>query len=129
MTTQVDGPRVVRGENPEPESGWSWYLTDYEIAYIREFNVRPPRGGAWQATPEAEYRLETEAEGIRQKTFVTAKTPWRKQRVRRSWPWVTIAVTLTTGSLALGALGCLEYQKVESIDHQTSLIKQKLSDE
>jgi hypothetical protein len=35
----------TRGSNPAPAGGWSWNLTDYEVGYLRAFNVRPVRDG------------------------------------------------------------------------------------
>lgn len=57
----MNGP--VRGVNPEPSGGWPWCLTDYEIAYIAEYRVRPVREGSWAGNPEQEALLKEEAAG------------------------------------------------------------------
>lgn len=58
----TDGP--VRGVNPEPSGGWPWCLTEYEVAYVREYQVRPMREGSWVGNPEKDRRLDDEAAGV-----------------------------------------------------------------
>ena len=55
----------VRGTNPEPDGGWTWALTEHEIAYVQEFNSRPPRQDNWAGSERDEMRLDDEADGIR----------------------------------------------------------------
>lgn len=52
---------VIRGFNPAPVAGWSWCLTDYEVAYVTKFGVRPVRDSTWLGSPEDETRLDMEA--------------------------------------------------------------------
>lgn len=122
-------PLLVRGRNPAPDGGWPWFLTGYEIAYIQEWNVRPPRLDGWEPTPDAEHRLETEAEGIRSKRESRAKIPWRKKRVRRSWPWITACALVLACSVGAGVLGLQAYQQMRTIAHQTALLEQKTTNE
>ena len=70
----------VRGVNPEPIEGWPWCLTDYEIAYIKEFRVRPVREGTWAGRPEQEALLNAEAEGV------VSGPPVAQPRTRRDIP-------------------------------------------
>lgn len=57
-------PETVRGVNPEPEGGWPWHLTPYEVSYVETFRVRPVREGTWENAPEKNARLDAEAEGV-----------------------------------------------------------------
>lgn len=129
VTTDAPGPPVVRGQNPVPEDGWTWYLTDYEIEYIRAYNVRPPRTESWSGTAEAEYRLEQEADGVRQ-----ARQPrnpswrqWGRRRVRRSWPWVTLAALLVACSVTLGAAGFQGLNEAQSVAQKTHNVKEAIA--
>ncbi|GAA1214989.1 hypothetical protein [Rhodoglobus aureus] len=89
---------VQRGQNPEPEDGWAWSLSDYEIAYVREFNARPPRDG-WIGSERDEARLDDEANGIR---AGAANRP--RRLVRRSLVLVVGGVLVVCGLVA-GGLG------------------------
>jgi len=117
-------PTLVRGSNPAPDGGWPWFLTDYEIAYIQEWNVRPPRGDGWGSTPEAEHRLETEAEGIRSRRRTAAEVRWGKRRVRHSRPWITISALLLVCAVGAGVLGLQTYQQMRTVEQQTASLEQ-----
>jgi hypothetical protein len=88
---QASSPTPVRGKNPEPETGWSWVLTDYEVAYVREFNARPPRLENWAGSERDETRLDDEAAGIRQ--------PGKKLRPPQTR--VSVSLFITTVSVIL----------------------------
>lgn len=96
---KIDSP-PERGQNPEPEGGWPWSLTDYELAYIREFNARPVREG-WTGTDRDEDRLDDEAEGIRANRPAAA----REHRTIRRSVVLSVSGALLAVALASGGLG------------------------
>lgn len=115
---------VVRGQNPEPEEGWSWALSEYEVQYVREFNARPPRNSVWSADTASEIRLEREAEGVRE-VF-----RGHKKRKRR-WPLVPVVFViglLTIGTGVTATLGYLDYQETKNVMEQVQSVEGQLND-
>ena len=82
----------ARGVNPEPDAGWSWMLTEYEIAYVQEFNSRPPRLTGWAGSERDEMRLDDEATGVR-----------GMRKTKRASRGVNGAIAILTLSLILAA--------------------------
>jgi len=122
--------QLVRGENLEPDSGWPWYLTTYEIEYVRAFNVRPPRAGSWVSTPDAEQRLEQEAEGVRRtrdQAGAPTKQSWSRKRVRFAWPWIVLACFSLVATAICTAFAISESVSANALDHKTSHIKEEMS--
>ncbi len=106
----------TRGVNPPPDNGWSWHLTEYEVAYIEAFNVRPVRDKTWILSPENEARLDQEADGVRR--FKTKKSkpviPWRGRTASIRWPWIlAIVIALAVASV----LTTLSIQNVLQVGH------------
>lgn len=112
----------VRGVNPEPVTGWPWHLTEYEVAYVQEFNVRPPRSATWSGTGEDERRLEQEADGIR-----TRHISSHSSRVRRNWPWVTAATVMILLAVSSAAAGIALISDTQDLHHRTELIEEYMS--
>lgn len=56
----------IRGCNPEPDTGWPWCLTEYEIQYILAFGVRPRRNNTWVSNERDERSLDQEAQSLLQ---------------------------------------------------------------
>ena len=112
----ADGPApVVRGENPRPADGWSWHLTDYEIAYALEYNVRPVRGVEWSQDPATESRLDQEADGVRNRSRVLTKP--RRQLLR--WPFAMAFAILVLGSVAMTWQGIVNVHYAIQFDEKT----------
>ncbi|GAA2007711.1 hypothetical protein [Microbacterium ulmi] len=128
MTDDAADVLVVRGENPEPDDGWPWYLTDYEIAYIREWNVRPPRSGSWVATKDAEHRLETEADGVRQRRGVVTSEPWGRRRVGHPWAWFVASAVLVLVGVVAGTGAVLTLQEQHALSQRTDEIRNEISE-
>ena len=97
-----DFPKPIRGENPVPGDGWPWSLTDYEVAYVQEFNSRPARPG-WDGVERDEARLDDEAAGIR-----LEKSRRPRLTVRRSLVLVLSLALMLTG-FAFAALGAQQF--------------------
>jgi hypothetical protein len=91
-----------RGQNPEPEGGWGWSLSAYEIAYVQEFNARPPRA-EWFGSERDEARLDDEAQGIR-----LAAADRSRRSLRRSLVLIVggalVACGLVTGGFGIANL-------------------------
>ncbi|TFC08479.1 hypothetical protein [Cryobacterium sp. MDB2-33-2] len=98
----------VRGFNPRPESGWPWFLTEYEVNYVERFNVRPMRDQLWADEAAADARLDLEAEGVRFHPRAKLKAPRQPTRLRRHvrHPWIVI----TIAALLVGAAAYYGYR-------------------
>jgi hypothetical protein len=83
--------------------------------------------GSWDSTPEAEYRLEMEAGGIRVKSRGISRESWTTRRVRHHWPWITVTVVVLLGAAGVGTMGLLAYQQAQSIEQQTQQIETEIS--
>ncbi|MEL4317932.1 hypothetical protein WJX64_02855 [Leifsonia sp. YIM 134122] len=138
-------PPITRGVNPAPDTGWSWYLTDYEIAYIHQFNVRPVREG-WTGSPEEIARLDQEADGVRVRGYqpapeprlATAPPPVMEQepdpqpsapsapRRYRRWLWVLIAAVMVAGGAVAATIGIMNLNAVATLNEQTAEIEANL---
>lgn len=100
----------IRGINPIPVEGWSWFLTADEVAYVQAFNVRPLRDASWIGGLEDEARLDLEADGIRSRpNDLQIRTP--KGFVRRPRVWFTAYAVITAAfvvCLVLGVFGLMD---------------------
>ncbi|KQO98495.1 hypothetical protein [Leifsonia sp. Leaf264] len=136
-------PPITRGVNPAPDTGWSWYLTDYEIAYIHQFNVRPVRED-WPGTPEEIARLDQEADGVRARGYQPAPEPRlvaapppmlepepqayvpAEPRRYRRWLWVLIAAVMVAGGAVAATIGIMNLNAAATLNEQTAEIEANL---
>lgn len=114
----------IRGHNPEPEIGWPWCLTEYEIAYVRLFNARPIRGANWDGSPEDEVRLDQEADGIRLDR--RAHSP---RRIIRRWPWMAATAFSLAIALAGAAVGTLLIHDSQRLNDETQRVTEQLTND
>lgn len=114
----------VRGVNSEPDTGWPWHLTEYEVAYVQAFNARPVRGESWAGSDDEERRLEQEADGIRAHMAAVPRPP---HRVRRNWPWVTGAAVLLLVAAAGIVGGALLTVDAHNLNSDTAIIEEHMS--
>ena len=89
--------RIERGDNPRPAEGWSWYLTEHEVAYVVEYNVRPMRDATWAGDAAADARLELEAEGVRAASKVVSRARSSTSSHPRRWIAVAVAIFVAAG--------------------------------
>lgn len=114
----------VRGWNPEPPGGWPWCLSDYEVAYVGQFGVRPRRGENWRGSPRDEQSLDDEATELHRRTTSTpAPVTAPPRRVRRTWPWVTVNIILGAMIAAGITAGTLLTVDTTSINQQTTTLR------
>lgn len=112
---------VTRGVNVAPEGGWSWGLTDYEVAYVREFSVRPVREG-WPGTPEHTARLDQEADGIRR----LPAPPAKQAPGHRLWLWLIVCAAIVAAGAVATVLGITNVTATAILIEQTSILKEEL---
>ena len=117
----VEHQIVTRGLNPAPAGGWSWTLTDYEVGYVREYNVRPVRDG-WPGAAEDHARLDQEADGIRHLPAPPAKEP----PGHRLWLWLVVCGAIVTIGAGASALGLLNLTAASIVNEHTSIIEDEL---
>ena len=118
------GSHIIRGENPEPPDGWSWSLTDYEIEYVRQFNVRPPRIGGWKPDDASEKRLDDEADGIRGRYQVQPKS-------RRTWllsPVALVTSVVLAGAAGLVTLAILTHSEALRLAGEATQVEEQIND-
>lgn len=89
--------RIERGDNPRPAEGWSWYLTEHEVAYVVEYNVRPMRDETWAGDSASDARLDLEAEGVRAAAKATPRIKSSTSTHPRRWIAVAIAIFVAAG--------------------------------
>lgn len=110
----------MRGQNPEPLEGWPWSLTEYEVAYIAAFRVRPSRAGSWSRDPHGEALLDQESAGV------LSQVAAPKQGTRRGMPAVVffpVAGALLVFALAAGLGSVLISPQVASAEgHLAELV-------
>ena len=112
---------ITRGVNPAPTGGWSWNLTDYEVGYVREFNVRPVRD-AWLGTLEDNQRLDQEADGVRLRPVQPVKEPRRYQL----WLWVAVSGAIVAAGSVAVVLGIMNVNAAAALNEETSSIEEDL---
>ena len=117
----VDFQVVTRGLNPAPAGGWSWNLTDYEVGYVREFNVRPVRD-AWLGTPEDNARLDQEADGVRRGPQHPVNVPRRHPL----WLWLAVSGLMVTAGAVAMVLGVMNVTAAATLNEKTSSIEVQL---
>ena len=128
----VDGePPMVptRGSNPAPAGGWSWNLTDYEVGYLRAFNVRPVRDG-WPGTAEENSRLDQEADGVRLRPLPppTLLPPplMRPRRRHQLVLWASVAGVIVLSGAAAAVLGVMNVNAAADLNEDTTRIEADL---
>lgn len=113
-----DGLRpAVRGENPRPADGWSWHLSEYEVAYVSEYNVRPMRDETWAGSSASDATLDLEAEGVRAATKVNARVKSSiSSRPRR---WSALAIVILVVAVGLFAVTVFNLRTIDALNAST----------
>lgn len=118
----------TRGSNPAPAGGWSWNLTDYEVGYVRAFNVRPVREG-WPGTLEENARLDQEADGVRLRPPpppLPPPPPVRSRRRHQLTLWASVAGVIVLGGTAAAVLGVMNMTAAADLNEDTTRIEADL---
>lgn len=112
----------VRGKNPKPRGGWNWSLTDYEVAYVREFRVRPKRDASWVENDADEARLDAEAKAINQSRSAKHKRATYNRSVL-----TFLSATILIASLILISVAFANFLRVMDVQDETIKIEEQLN--